>query len=147
MVTSTPSSGSESPAAAGHPSPPAGHSIAQFYHAYEEEGRLLGYHCRNCGFRTTTFLLECPRCHHRSELQEEVLSGKGRVASFSLQNVPSEEFLNDAPYAYVLVELDEGGMVSGWMPTVKASSDIAIGDRVHWVKSYKIGMVFEKGEG
>jgi len=75
-----------------------------------------------------------------------ILSGRGRVAAFTVQHVPSDEFLNEAPYAYVVVELDEGGRVTGWMPTVKTESDLAIGDRVHFVASYKPGVQFAKDE-
>jgi uncharacterized OB-fold protein len=64
-----------------------------------------------------------------------------------VQNVPADEFVNDAPYAYVLVDLDEGGRVSGWMPSVKSVGDLAIGDRVRWVSSYKPGVQFEKDTG
>ena len=59
-----------------------------------------------------------------------------------MQTVPSEEFLNDAPYAYVVVDLDEGGRLTGWMPSVRAETDLAIGDRVHFVPSYKPGVQF-----
>ena len=62
----------------------------------------------------------------------------------SVQTVPSDEFLNDAPYAYVIVELDEGGRITGWMPSVRSDRDLGIGDRVRWVASYKAGVVFER---
>ncbi len=58
--------------------------------------------------------------------------------------MPSDEFLNDAPYAYVVVELDEGGRITGWMESVRAETDLALGDVVHWVPSYKAGVHFEK---
>ncbi|MCI4353354.1 MAG: OB-fold domain-containing protein [Thermoplasmata archaeon] len=92
---------------------------------------------------TATWGLRCPRCG-QFDLVEFALSGKGVVAAFTLQNVPADEFVNDAPYAYVLVDLDEGGRISGWMPTVKSDGDLAMGDRVHWVVSYKPGVQFEK---
>jgi uncharacterized OB-fold protein len=62
----------------------------------------------------------------------------------SIQTVPSDEFLNDAPYAYVVVELDEGGRLSGWVESVRSADELGIGDRVHWVASYKPGVHFEK---
>ena len=62
----------------------------------------------------------------------------------SIQTVPSDEFLNDAPYAYVVVELDEGGRLSGWVESVRTADELTIGDRVHWVSSYKPGVHFEK---
>jgi uncharacterized OB-fold protein len=120
----------------------AAHSIQEFEHAYEEEQRLRGFRS-GCGFVTATWGLRCPRCGG-FDLTEFLLSGKGVVAAFTVQNVPSDEFVNDAPYAYVVVELDEGGRISGWMPSVRAVDDLSIGDRVHWVPSYKPGVQFEK---
>lgn len=92
---------------------------------------------------TATWGLACSRCGHR-DLEEAVLSPKGNVVAFTILTVPSEDFLNDAPYAYVVVELDGGGRVTGWMPTVRAENQIAIGDRVHYVTSYRAGVQFAK---
>jgi uncharacterized OB-fold protein len=122
--------------------PAAAHSIAEFQHGYEEEQRLRGFRSA-CGFVTVTWGLRCPRCGEY-DLTEFPLSGQGAVAAFTVQNVPSDEFVNDAPYAYVVVELDEGGRLSGWMPLVRSEADLAIGDRVHWVASYKPGVQFQK---
>ncbi len=61
-----------------------------------------------------------------------------------MQTVPSEEFLNEAPYAYVVVELDEGGRIAGWMPTVRSEDDLRIGEKVHYVAGYKPGVQFAK---
>lgn len=125
--------------------PSSAHSIQEFQHGYEEEQRLRGYRSA-CGFVTVTWGLRCPRCG-QFDLAELALSGKGKVSAFTVQTVPADEFVNDAPYAYVVVELDEGGRASGWMPTVRSVNDLAIGDRVHWVTSYKPGVQFEKDAG
>jgi len=125
--------------------PSAAHSIQEFEHGYEEEQRLRGFRSA-CGFVTATWGLRCPRCG-QFDLKEFSLSGKGVVAAYTVQNVPADEFVNDAPYAYVLIDLDEGGRISGWMPSVRAVGDLSIGDRVHWVASYKPGVQFEKDAG
>ena len=127
------------------PEPTAAHTIQEYQHGYEEEQRLRGYRS-SCGFVTATWGLRCPRCG-KLDLTEFALSGKGVVAAYTVQTVPADEFVNDAPYAYVLVDLDEGGRVSGWMPSVKSVSDLAVGDRVRWVTSYKPGVQFEKDTG
>lgn len=126
------------------PEPSAAHTIQEYQHGYEEEQRLRGFRS-SCGFVTATWGLRCPRCG-KLDLEEFLLSGKGVVAAFTLQTVPADEFVNDAPYAYVLVELDEGGRISGWMPSVRTEKDLAVGDRVHWVPSYKPGVQFQKDE-
>ncbi|HZY91803.1 MAG TPA: OB-fold domain-containing protein [Thermoplasmata archaeon] len=112
---------------------------------YEEAGKLFGFRSA-CGFVSATWGLVCPNCAKR-DLAETVLSGRGRVVAFSIQHVPSDEFLNDAPYAYVVVELEEGGRLTGWMEAVKTADQLAMGDRVRWVASYKPGVHFEKDGG
>ncbi|MCI4321472.1 MAG: hypothetical protein L3K05_04110, partial [Thermoplasmata archaeon] len=75
----------------------AGHTIAAFRHAYEEENRLLGFRS-GCGFVTATWGLVCPSCGQR-DLAEVELSHGGQILAFSVQTVPSDEFLNEVPYA------------------------------------------------
>jgi uncharacterized OB-fold protein len=92
---------------------------------------------------TATWNLACPRCG-RADLEEAKLSERGKVVAFTVLAVPGDEFLNDAPSAYVVVELDGGGRVTGWMPTVRTEGDLAIGDAVHFVPGYKPGVQFVK---
>ena len=66
------------------------------------------------------------------------------MAAFTILTVPGDEFLNDAPYAYVVVDLDGGGRITGWMPSVKTENGLAIGDRVRFVTSYRPGVQFAK---
>ncbi|HEV2167070.1 MAG TPA: OB-fold domain-containing protein [Thermoplasmata archaeon] len=119
------------------------HSIREFEQGYEEHGRLLGFRSA-CGFVTATWGLACPRCGAR-DLVEHPLSKEGRIAAFTVQTVPSDEFLDDAPYAYVVVDLDGGGRISGWMAGVRAESELTVGDRVHFAPGYRRGIQFERG--
>jgi uncharacterized protein len=125
------------------PSTPSLHSIADYRSAYEEGQRLRGFRS-GCGFVTATWGLVCPRCGQR-DLAEVELSGRGTIGAYSVQNVPSDEFLNDAPYAYVVVDLAEGGRITGWIDGVARESDLAIGTPVEWVPSYKPGVHFRVG--
>jgi uncharacterized OB-fold protein len=118
------------------------HSIADFRRGYEEEQRLRGFRSA-CGFVTATWGLVCPSCG-QPDLAELALSGRGRIAAFTVQTVPSDEFLNEAPYAYVIVELDGGGRITGWMPSVRSADGLEVGARVRWVPSYKPGVLFEQ---
>jgi len=126
--------------------PAAPHTIADFVRAYEEDGTLRGFRCAHCGLLTATWGLRCPRCGERDRT-EATLSGRGTIIAFTVLTVPGDDFLNDAPYAYVVVELDEGGRITGWMPSVKEDRQIAIGDRVHFVPSYRPGVQLAKDGG
>ena len=119
-----------------------GHTIAAFRHAYEEENRLLGFRSA-CGFVTATWGLVCPKCGQR-DLTDTELSRSGKILAFSVQTVPSDEFLNEAPYAYVVVELDGGGRVTGWIPAIAKESELSLGERVEFVSSYKPGVQFRR---
>jgi uncharacterized OB-fold protein len=130
------------PASRDAPPPAPTHSIAEYRRGYESEQRLRGFRSA-CGFVTATWGLVCPQCGQR-DLGDGVLSPRGRVAAYSVQTVPTEEFVNDAPYAYVIVELDGGGRITGWMPLVQSPDQLAIGDRVRWRPTYRSGVVFER---
>lgn len=123
--------------------PVAPHTIDDYVKGYEEGGRLRGFRCPGCGLVTATWGLACSRCG-RADLEEAELASAGRVVAFTILHVPGDEFLNDAPYAYVVVELDGGGRVTGWMPSVRAESDLTIGERVRFHPSYKPGVQFVK---
>jgi len=123
------------------PLPTAPHSIDDFLKAYTEAGKLRGFRCTQCGLVTATWGLACARCG-KVGLEEAELSPRGRVAAFTILHVPGDEFLNDAPYAYVVVELDGGGRITGWMPTVRQEADLKIGERVRFQPSYKPGVQF-----
>jgi uncharacterized OB-fold protein len=110
---------------------------------YEELGKLRGFRCRRCGHMTATWGLACSQCGN-PDLEEAELPGRGTVVAFTILSVPGDEFLNEAPYAYVVVELEGGGRVTGWMPTVRSERDLTIGERVHFVTSYKPGVQFAK---
>ncbi|MCL5984456.1 MAG: OB-fold domain-containing protein [Candidatus Thermoplasmatota archaeon] len=119
------------------------YTIDAFEHGYQEEGKIFGTECSQCHHRQMTQVLLCPSCGSKALKQIE-LATTGKVRSFTVQNVPSDEFLNDAPYGYALVDLDDGTVVSGWLPEAKSEKDIQIGDKVQWKKSYKVGLIFEK---
>ena len=111
-----------------------------------EGGKLTGYSCSKCGTKGVTFAVACPACGS-GELVPFTFTGNGTVRTFTILTVPSEQFVNDAPYTYVVVDLDEACGVSGWMPDVHSQNEIAAGDRVRFTKSYKRGIVFERVGG
>lgn len=123
------------------PDPRPPHSIEEFVHDYETDGRLRGFRCPACGHVTATWGVACTRCGHVG-LAEQPLASTGAVVAFTVLAVAGEEFVNDAPYAYVVVELDGGGRVTGWMPTVRSEGDLELGARVRFLPSYKPGVQF-----
>ena len=107
------------------------------------EGEIRGTRCRKCGRPSVTAAVACSTCGS-SELRPTTFRPEGAVVSYTILAVPPELFLDEAPYAFVIVQLDGGPRCTGWMPSIKRPEDIRIGDRVRFVKTYKPGMVFEK---
>ena len=122
---------------------PSPHSIAEFVDGYENGRTIRGFRCRACGNVTATWGLACSRCGARP-LEEATFPATGTIVAGTIVAVASDEFVNDAPYAYVLVELEGGGRVTGWMPSVKSEKDLTIGEPVHFVAGYKPGVQFVK---
>ncbi len=122
--------------------PSASHSIAEFVAGYENDRTLRGWRCGACGATTATWGLACSRCG-ASRLEEATLAGVGEIVAGTIVRVASDEFVNDAPYAYVVVQLDGGGRISGWMSGVQDDLEIAPGRRVRFRASYKPGIQFE----
>ena len=125
------------------PAPRAPHSIQEFVEGYEAGRTLRGTRCAACGKVQVTWALACPRCGAR-QLEEATLSPLGRIVAGTIVRVASDEFVNDAPYAYVLVELDGGGRLAGWIPGVRSLDEIRPGAPVRFAPSYKPGIHFER---
>lgn len=124
---------------------PAPHSIQEFVQGYETARTLRAFRCPRCGTVTATWGVACSRCGGRP-LEEATLADRGRVVAGTIVTVASDEFVNDAPYAYVLVELEGGGRLSGWMPNVRSEEEIAPGTPVRFAPGYKGGVQFARVE-
>lgn len=95
-----------------------------------EEG-IFALRCGKCGRMTATYAVVCASCG-AGGLERVRLNGEGKVRSFTILNVPTEEFALDAPYAYAVIDMSEGCSTSGWMPSVRSAGDIAVGDSVRF---------------
>jgi uncharacterized protein len=107
------------------------------------DGKIRGYRCRNCGLKRIDILEFCPNCH-KAELDEVQFSDKGTVLTYTIQFVAPEQYLNEVPYAWAIIQLDDGPKVTGWIPFISKPSELPIGQRVAFKKSYLPGIVFQK---
>jgi uncharacterized OB-fold protein len=89
------------------PSPPVTAASKPYWEGIRQH-RLLVQQCQHCG---TTFFYpraRCPACLH-GELDWVELSGRGRVYSCTVVRQPAHPaFVDEVPYVYAIVELDEG---------------------------------------
>jgi uncharacterized OB-fold protein len=107
------------------------------------EGKVVGFHCRECRNDRFDPMLRCPKCGS-GEVERRQFSTTGTIVSYTIQSVASEQFLNETPFAFALVQLDDGPRVSGWIPWIGKEKDLPLGQKVEYVPSYKPGMMFEK---
>lgn len=108
-----------------------------------KQGRIEGYTCLKCGQKEIDIIEFCPICHS-PDLQRAQFSNKGYVVTYTIQMVAPEQFMNEVPYAWVVIQLDNGPKITGWIPFISKPSDLPIGQRVEFKKSYLPGLVFEK---
>lgn len=107
------------------------------------DGKIVGYHCTACKHDRFDPMLRCPKCRS-DQVERRQFSTTGKVVSYTIQSVASEQFLNETPFAFALVQLDDGPRVSGWIPWIGKEKDLPLGQKVEYVSSYKPGMMFEK---
>ena len=107
------------------------------------EGKIRAYHCKKCDHKQVDIQVFCSKCGS-GNLDIIELGGEGKVITYTIQHIAPEQFMNDIPYAWVIVELDGGLRVTGWIPSIASTNDLETGQRVRLVKSYRPGRVFEK---
>ena len=108
-----------------------------------KEGKVIGFHCKACRHDRFDPMNRCPKCKS-VQIERREFSKTGTVVTYTIQSVASEAFLNETPFAFALVKLDDGPMVSGWIPWIAKAKDLPLGQKVEYVSSYKPGMMFEK---
>lgn len=107
------------------------------------EGRLVGYSCEACGETRTSLVVRCAKCGS-TKIGLKELPKTGKVVSHTIQLVAGEEFINEVPYAFAVIELDDGTRMTGWIPSVASDAELPAGQLVRLAKSYKPGLMFEK---
>jgi len=85
-------------------------SVQSFYY-FLSKRKLMGVKCLKC---STVFTPPRPTCTHCSStrLQWTELSGKGKLATFTVIHVGPAELASETPYIVGVVQLDEGPKVS-----------------------------------
>ncbi len=106
-------------------------------------GKIKGYRCANCSHKQVDIIDFCPKCHGPN-LEKVEFSGEGKIVTYTIQFVAPEQFMNEVPYAWAVIDLDDGPRMTGWVPFISRSEDLPIGQRVRFKKSYQPGVVFEK---
>lgn len=104
---------------------------------------IWGHHCDACEHEQFAPMVRCPACGSK-HLSTRKFSNTGQVVSYTIQTVAAESFLNETPFAYAIVDLDDGPKIACWIPYISRPSDLPVGSKVTYVPSYKPGIQFDK---
>ena len=90
--------------------------------------RMEALKCTKCNYIAFPKRLICPECGS-TEFEDMNLSGKGKLETFTIIRTPPEGFVDQAPYAVGLIELEEGKLIMGQITDCDPEK-IKIGDKL-----------------
>ena len=109
-----------------------------------KNGNVLARKCTKCGELHLATVYFCKKCGNKG-FEDSILKGVGKVVTYTIMTVPPAGFEDLAPYAWVVMELDDSGIrISGFLAKIPAPEDLPIGTSVKIVGFDERGIVLEK---
>ena len=107
-------------------------------------GNVLAKKCTKCDELHLATVYYCRSCGSK-EFEDTILKGTGKVVTYTIMTVPPAGFEELAPYAWVVMELDDSGIrISGFLGKIPTPEDLPIGTSVKIVDFDERGIVLEK---
>jgi hypothetical protein len=107
-------------------------------------GNILARKCTKCGELHLATVYYCKKCGNKG-FEDSILQGAGKVVTYTIMTVPPAGFEDLAPYAWVVMELDDSGIrVSGFLGKIATPEDLPIGMPVKIMGFDERGIVLEK---
>jgi len=107
-------------------------------------GNILARKCTKCGEIHLATVYYCKKCGSKG-FEDSTLKGTGKVATYTIMTVPPAGFEDLAPYAWVVMEIDDSDIrVSGFLPKIATPADLPIGTPVKITGFDERGIVLEK---
>ena len=107
-------------------------------------GNILARKCSKCGEILLATVYYCKSCGSK-EFEDTILKGTGKVVTYTIMTVPPAGFEDLAPYAWVVMELDDSAIrVSGFLAKISTPEDLPIGTPVKVTGFDERGIVLEK---
>ena len=109
-----------------------------------KSGNILARKCAKCSEILLATVYYCKSCGSK-EFEDTSLKGTGKVVPYTIMTVPPAGFEDLAPYAWVVMELDDSGIrVSGFLAKIPTPEDLPIGTPVKVTGFDERGIVLEK---
>jgi hypothetical protein len=107
-------------------------------------GNVLARKCTKCSELHLATVYYCKKCGNKG-FEDSILKGTGKVVTYTIMTVPPAGFEDLAPYAWVVMELDDSGIrVSGFLGKIPTPKDLPIDTSVKIVGFDERGIVLEK---
>lgn len=106
------------------------------------QGKILGVQCSDCNSKEVGIQAFCIQCNS-SQLKTVELPTTGVIETYTVQYVAPDIFKNEAPYAVIVVKLEDGTRVTGRIPSLTDPTKVTIGSRVKAVNSASSGLCFQ----
>ena len=78
----------------------------------DQRYNLIGTKCENCGETFFPKQVVCPNCRSHGNIEDLQFKGTGKIYSYSIIHVATDEFKNNSSYAVGIIELDEGAKIT-----------------------------------
>jgi len=119
-------------------------SAKQEFVEQAKSGKILARKCSKCGNLHLATVYFCQNCGAR-EFENTILEGQGSVATYTIMTVPPAGFEEYAPYAWVVLKLDNSELrVSGFMAGIKSPEELPVGTRAKISGFDDRGIIIEK---
>jgi len=112
-------------------------------------GNVLARKCIKCGELHLATVYFCKKCGSKG-FSNSTIKGAGKVVTYTIMTVPPAGFEDLAPYAWVVMELDDTSelmnpiRISGFLPNIQKPEDLPIGTAVKVVSFDDRGIVLKR---
>ena len=113
---------------------------SRYWREIPQRYRLEAQKCKNCGVVLFPPRLICPECKSR-DFEDTKLAENGKVLTYTIIRVPPHQFVDQAPFAVGIMELDDGVKLTGQIVDCDFE-DLKIGLRV----KIEFRKIFDEGE-
>lgn len=113
---------------------------SRYWREIPQRYRLEAVKCKKCGAILFPPRLICPECKSR-EFEKTKLAEKGKLLTYTIIRVPPHQYVDQAPYAVGIVELDDGVKLTGQIVDCDFEN-LEIGQRV----KIEFRKIYDEGE-
>lgn len=115
-------------------------SPSRYWREIPQRYRLEANKCKSCGEIFFPPRVICSHCK-KSEMVETKLVDRGKIVTYTIIRVPPHQFVDQAPYAVGIIELDDGVKITGQIVDCDFE-DLKTGKRV----KVEFRKIYQEGE-